>query len=46
MNLSYKEQIALLDDMVKLDNPFNCPHGRPTAFEISKYEIERRFLRK
>jgi len=46
MNLSYKEQIALLDDMVKLDNPFNCPHGRPTAFEISRYEIERRFLRK
>ena len=46
MNLSYSEQITLLDDMVKLDNPFNCPHGRPTAIEMDKYEIERRFLRK
>ena len=32
--------------MVKLDRPFTCPHGRPTAYEISKYEIERRFARK
>lgn len=46
MKLDEKEQIALIDKMVKLDNPFNCPHGRPTAYEISKYEIERRFLRK
>ncbi len=46
MKLDQKEQIALIDDMVKLDNPFTCPHGRPTAYEISKYEIERRFLRK
>ncbi len=46
MKLDEKEQIALIDKMVKLDNPFNCPHGRPTAYEISKYEIEKRFLRK
>lgn len=46
MKLNREEQIALIDDMVKLDNPFTCPHGRPTAYEISKYEIERRFLRK
>lgn len=46
MNLSYAEQITLLDEMVKLDNPFNCPHGRPTAIEMDKYEIERKFLRK
>ena len=46
MKLDVKEQIALIDEMVKLDNPFTCPHGRPTAYEISKYEIERRFLRK
>ena len=46
MKLDTKEQIALIDQMVKLDNPFTCPHGRPTAYEISKYEIERRFLRK
>ena len=46
MKLDTKEQIALIDQMVKLDNPFTCPHGIPTAYEISKYEIERRFLRK
>lgn len=46
MKLDTKEQISLIDQMVKLDNPFTCPHGRPTAYPISKYEIERRFLRK
>ena len=46
MKLDTKEQIALIDQMVKLENPFTCPHGRPTAYEISKYEIERKFLRK
>ena len=46
MKLDREEQINLIDRMVKLDNPFTCPHGRPTAYEISKYEIERRFLRK
>ena len=46
MKLDQKEQIELIDKMVKLENPFTCPHGRPTAYEISKYEIERRFLRK
>ena len=46
MKLDEQEQIALIEEMVKLDNPFTCPHGRPTAYEISKYEIERRFLRK
>lgn len=46
MKLSKEEQIALIDDMIKLENPFNCPHGRPTAVIMSKYEIERKFLRK
>ena len=46
MKLNKEEQISLIDKMVKLENPFTCPHGRPTAYEISKYEIERRFLRK
>lgn len=46
MKLSEQELINLIDNMVKLDNPFTCPHGRPTAWEISKYDIERRFLRK
>ena len=46
MKLDVKEQIALVDSMSKIENPFNCPHGRPTAFEMTRYEIERRFLRK
>ena len=46
MKITSEEQISLLDEMMKLNNPFTCPHGRPTAYEISKYEIERRFLRK
>lgn len=44
--ISKEEQIKLIDDMIKLDNPFNCPHGRPTAVSMRKYEIERKFLRK
>ena len=46
MKLDKEEQISLIEEMVKLDNPFTCPHGRPTAYEITKYEIEIRFLRK
>ena len=44
--LTEEEYKKLIDDMMKLDKPFTCPHGRPTAYEISKYEIERKFLRK
>ena len=46
MSVTREEQVALLDEMMKLENPFTCPHGRPTAYELSKYDIERRFLRK
>lgn len=46
MKLSEKEHISLITSMMKLDRPFTCPHGRPTAVEISKYELERKFLRK
>lgn len=46
MKLTETEHRALIDEMIKLDRPFTCPHGRPTAYEISKYEIERRFARK
>lgn len=46
MNLTKEEHIKLLDEMLKLENPFTCPHGRPTAYEITKYEIERKFGRK
>lgn len=46
MKLSKEEQTSLIDGMIKLENPFNCPHGRPTAIIMSNYEIERKFLRK
>jgi len=46
MKLTKEENTKLVDEMLKLENPFTCPHGRPTAYEISKYEIERKFGRK
>jgi DNA mismatch repair protein MutL len=46
MNLKIEEVENLLNEMLKLENPFSCPHGRPTAIKMSKYEIERKFGRK
>lgn len=43
--LSYIEAKALIEEILKLDNPFNCPHGRPTIIKMSKYEIEKLFKR-
>jgi DNA mismatch repair protein MutL len=41
------EQIEqLLEDLKKTDNKFTCPHGRPTGWLLSKYEIEKKFKRK
>ena len=44
--LEVEEQKRLVDNMICLDNPFNCPHGRPTAIPFTRYEIERKFMRK
>ena len=44
--LDVEEQKRLVDNMITLDNPFNCPHGRPTAIPFTRYEIERKFMRK
>lgn len=35
----------LLDDLSKIDNPYTCPHGRPTIVKITKYELEKMFKR-
>lgn len=45
MRLSRQEMEALIDELLTLDNPYNCPHGRPTIVSMSKYEIEKKFKR-
>lgn len=43
--LDMKEMEALFDELLTLDNPYHCPHGRPTIISMSKYEIEKKFKR-
>lgn len=45
MRISRQEMEALLDEMLTLENPYHCPHGRPTMFSMSRYELEKRFKR-
>ena len=46
MSLDKEEVDNLMRKLLVLPNPFTCPHGRPTAIKMSKYEIERKFSRK
>lgn len=46
MKLAESEVDKLMERLLELPNPFTCPHGRPTAIKMSKYEIERKFARK
>lgn len=46
MKLTEAEVDKLMERLLELPNPFTCPHGRPTAIKMSKYEIERKFARK
>ena len=46
MALTDEEVNSLMDELLKLPNPFSCPHGRPTVIKMSKYDIERKFARK
>ena len=46
MALSREEVDALMSELLKLPNPFTCPHGRPTAIRMSKIEIEKKFSRR
>lgn len=45
MNITMDEMEALIDDLRKCDNPFNCPHGRPTMIYYSNYDLEKLFKR-
>lgn len=43
--LSDAEANELIDELLTLENPYNCPHGRPTIISMSKYELEKKFKR-
>lgn len=43
--ISFKEADVLIDELLTLDNPYNCPHGRPTMISLTKTELERKFKR-
>lgn len=45
MCLSAQEVDALIGELLKLDNPYHCPHGRPTIISMSKRELEKKFKR-
>lgn len=44
-SLTYEEANKLIEQLLELENPYNCPHGRPTIISMSKYEIEKKFKR-
>lgn len=43
--LSFQEADELIEELLKLENPYHCPHGRPTIISMSKYEIDKKFKR-
>ncbi len=43
--LSVPEAEALIDELLSLDNPYNCPHGRPTIVSMTRHEMEKKFKR-
>jgi len=44
-HMSTAEADALIEELLSLENPYNCPHGRPTMITMSKYELEKKFKR-
>ena len=44
-HISRPEAERLIDELLELENPYNCPHGRPTIISMTKYEIEKKFKR-
>ena len=43
--LSAQEVNALIGELLTLDNPYHCPHGRPTIIAMTKRELEKKFKR-
>lgn len=43
--LSLAEAEILIDELLTLENPYNCPHGRPTIVTMTKAEMDRKFKR-
>ncbi len=43
--MSSPEARALIDELMTLENPYHCPHGRPTIISMTKYELEKKFKR-
>ncbi|MBR1770461.1 MAG: DNA mismatch repair endonuclease MutL [Lachnospiraceae bacterium] len=43
--LSFAEALELIDELLTLENPYNCPHGRPTIITMSQYELDKKFKR-
>jgi len=44
-HLSFAEAESLIDELLTLENPYNCPHGRPTIITMSRSEMDRKFKR-
>lgn len=45
MRLSAAEVDALIGELLQLENPYHCPHGRPTIISMSRHELEKKFKR-
>lgn len=43
--VSFQEADALINELLQCENPYNCPHGRPTLIAMSQYELDRKFKR-
>lgn len=43
--MSSLEAKALIDELLTLENPYHCPHGRPTIISMTRYELEKKFKR-
>ena len=43
--MSAAEADRLIDQLLELENPYACPHGRPTIISMSRYELEKKFKR-